>query len=208
MTGPEPGTQDHRFLWLLRHAKAVPDPPSGGTDHERPLAPRGRRDADALGRRLGPGGDLLGLPTPALPTPALPTPALPTPALPTPVLPTPVLPTLVLCSTAERTTQTAVRVLASWPAPARPPVDRRRALYGASPEQVLEVLGTVPDDVISVMVVGHNPTVHALAGLLPSNGEDRPFSTGGLAVYRFGIGRWEDVAEGTACELGRFAPPY
>ena len=39
-------------LWLLRHAKAEPDPPKGGADHERALAPRGRRDAEALGRRL------------------------------------------------------------------------------------------------------------------------------------------------------------
>ncbi len=185
-TGPTTGPD--RYLWLLRHAKAVPDPAPGGTDHDRPLAPRGRRDADALGRRLGPGGDRLGLGNLA-PAP----------------LPTP---TLVLCSTAVRTTETAQRVLASWPEPARPLLDRRRDLYGASPEEVLGVLGTVPDDVVSVMVVGHNPTVHTLSCLLPTAGADRPFPTAGLAVYRFGLRRWEDVAEGTAVELGRSAPPY
>lgn len=173
---------------MLRHAKAVPDPAPGGTDHDRPLSPRGRKDADALGRRLGPGGDLLGLGN-LVPAP-------------------PPSPTLVLSSTATRTTETAERVVASWPEAARPLLDRRRALYGASPEQVLEVLGTVPDDVVSVMVVGHNPTVHALSDLLPADRADRPYPTAGLAVYRFGLRRWEDVAEGTAVELGRFAPPY
>ena len=53
-----------RTLWLLRHAKTVTDPPHGGTDFDRVLAPRGRRDATALGRvpvpqghaaRTGPG---------------------------------------------------------------------------------------------------------------------------------------------------------
>jgi phosphohistidine phosphatase len=39
-------------LWLLRHAKAAAEPPRGGNDHERPLAPRGRRDAAALGLQL------------------------------------------------------------------------------------------------------------------------------------------------------------
>lgn len=72
------------ILWILRHAKAVADPPAGKTDHERPLAPRGRRDADALGKRLaepGFGPDEL--------------------------------PDLVLCSTATRTVKTAQRALAS-----------------------------------------------------------------------------------------------
>ena len=32
-----------RTLWLLRHAKAVTDPPPGGSDFDRVLAPRGRR---------------------------------------------------------------------------------------------------------------------------------------------------------------------
>jgi phosphohistidine phosphatase len=72
------------IVWILRHAKAVPDPPSGKTDHERTLALRGRRDADALGKRLAdPGFGPVDLPE------------------------------LVLCSTATRTVKTAERALAS-----------------------------------------------------------------------------------------------
>ncbi|MET4647433.1 MULTISPECIES: histidine phosphatase family protein [Streptomyces] len=41
---------DSRRLVVLRHAKSAW--PDGVADHERPLAPRGRRDAPAAGRRL------------------------------------------------------------------------------------------------------------------------------------------------------------
>ena len=54
-------TPTSRTLWLLRHAKAVADPPPGGEDFDRVLAPRGRRDAEALGRLIGPGGKGFGL---------------------------------------------------------------------------------------------------------------------------------------------------
>lgn len=42
--------QKQRRLILIRHAKAVEDDPAG--DHARPLAARGRQDAEALGRWL------------------------------------------------------------------------------------------------------------------------------------------------------------
>ncbi|MFR9797392.1 SixA phosphatase family protein [Streptomyces sp. MS06] len=49
---PGPG----RRLVLLRHAKSAR--PEGVPDHERPLAPRGRRDAPAAGRALAEAGCL------------------------------------------------------------------------------------------------------------------------------------------------------
>ena len=35
-----PGRREARILWLLRHAKTVADPPPGGSDYDRVLAPR------------------------------------------------------------------------------------------------------------------------------------------------------------------------
>ncbi|WP_405770168.1 histidine phosphatase family protein [Streptomyces sp. NBC_00080] len=49
MTGPGGGTPARRLV-VLRHAKSAW--PEGVPDHERPLAPRGRRDAPAAGRAL------------------------------------------------------------------------------------------------------------------------------------------------------------
>jgi len=41
----------HKKLTLLRHAKAEPGDP-GTQDRQRPLAPRGQKDASRMGRRL------------------------------------------------------------------------------------------------------------------------------------------------------------
>ena len=72
-----PKAQASRTLWLLRHAKTVTDPPPGGSDFDRVLAPRGRRDATALGRLFAGRGEGLG---PALEGVPLPTVALVSPA--------------------------------------------------------------------------------------------------------------------------------
>jgi phosphohistidine phosphatase len=179
----------HRLVWLLRHAKTLTDPPKGGGDHERKLGPRGRRDADALGRRLGDGGDLLGFGADELPS-------------------------LVLCSTATRATQTAERALGAMAPP--PTVDQRRSLYAADPNQVIDELRTVDDGVTSVMVVGHNPTAHALAESMVAAADKagrrevtrHGFPTCAVAVYRVPASRWPDLALGTGTLLGLFVPPY
>ncbi|WP_062646463.1 SixA phosphatase family protein [Streptomyces maremycinicus] len=53
MTGPGGGTPPRRLV-VLRHAKSAW--PQGVPDHERPLAPRGLRDAPAAGRALAEAG--------------------------------------------------------------------------------------------------------------------------------------------------------
>lgn len=182
-------TPPGRTLWLLRHAKAVADPPPGGDDFDRVLAPRGRRDAAALGRLIEPGGKGLGLGQVQLPQ-------------------------LALVSPAARTVATVELVLAGTGATVitECPDD----LYGARPDDVLEHLRAVRDDVASVMVVGHNPTAHALATGLISR-QDRPgrdvvvrrgFPTCALGVYRLNIAAWADVQGRCATLLGLFVPPF
>jgi phosphohistidine phosphatase len=174
---------------VLRHAKTLTDPPPGGRDHDRVLNQRGRRDAAALGRRLGDGGDRMGFRPGQLPG-------------------------LVLCSTAARTRQTAELALAGLdPGPA---VDFRDALYRADPDDILGELATVDDEVASCMVVGHNPTMHQLIAALPGAGatkarrtiEVKGVPTCTLAVYRLPVARWSGAALGTARLLGYFTPPY
>ena len=131
-----------RTLWLLRHAKTVTDPPPGGADFDRVLAPRGRRDATALGRLFAGAGEGLGPGLDAVPRPKI-----------------------ALVSPAARTAATAELVLAEV---ADPPEYRlEKSLYEADPEEVLAFVRDLPDDVDAAMVVGHNPTAHALSqGLL------------------------------------------
>ena len=74
----------------------------------------------------------------------------------------------------------------------------------------------VPDDVTSVMVVGHNPTAHALAAGLISAGDTAGrdlvvrlgFPTCALGVYRLDIAAWAEVDADCAKLLGLFIPPF
>jgi phosphohistidine phosphatase len=66
------------------------------------------------------------------------------------------------------------------------------------------------------MVVGHNPTAHALSqGLLSARDKKgrsaaarNGFPTCALGVYAFDVDHWSDVAAGTAKLVAIFGPPY
>ena len=188
---PTKAAQRARILWLLRHAKTVSDPPAGGTDFDRVLAPRGRRDATALGRLFAGKGEGLGPALFGVPRPQV-----------------------ALVSPAARTAATAELVLAGM---ADPP-ERRfdKALYGADPEEVLTFVRALPDDVTSAMVVGHNPTALELSqGLLSPRAKKalsaavrHGFPTCALGVYAFDVDRWADVVAGTAKLVALLSPPY
>ena len=177
-----------RHLWILRHAKAAPEPTWGGRDRDRPLTARGRRDAAELGKRLAEEDPPLGLSGSAAPD-------------------------LALCSNATRTQETAELVLAAREE--RVPLDAYRSLYQADPETVLTYVREVDEHARSALVVGHNPTMYLLAwDLLAEGSADRDrleaggFPTCGLAVVALGVGGWEDVAPGCGDLVGLFSPPY
>jgi phosphohistidine phosphatase len=177
-----------RTLWLLRHAQAVADPPPGGDDFDRILAPRGRRDARALGDLIGRDGTGLGLGRVPLPE-------------------------VALVSPAARTTETADLVLDGMvPAPRR---EEDLDLYGADPDEILTRLRALPDGMAAAMVIGHNPTAQALALGLLDPGDDtgrdldvRRFPTCALGIYRLDILRWADLGGRCAHLLGLFVPPF
>ena len=175
-------------LWILRHAEARPEPPSGGRDRDRPLTERGRRDAAALGARLT-------ADSPPLGTSGL------------------TLPEVALVSAAVRTVETADLVCGGLGERLR--TDTYVSLYSAEPETVLAYVQEVEGDPRSVLVVGHNPTVSHLAfDLLDdgSTGRDHlaahGLSTCSLAVVDLAIGSWGEAATGGGTLAGLFAPPY
>jgi phosphohistidine phosphatase len=178
-----------RFLWLLRHAKTVTDPPDGGTDFDRVLAPRGRRDAAALGHLFATEPGRFGQGKAPFPQ-------------------------LMLSSPAARTTATAE--LVTHDLDQAPPQKLIPDFYGGEPEDILDHVRTMSDFLSSIMVVGHNPTAHALAnGLIApadKKGRDlvvrRGFPTCALGIYRFTIDHWSEVGEGTARLVGLFTPPF
>ncbi len=180
-----------RTLWLLRHAKTVTDPPPGGSDFDRVLAPRGRRDATALGRLFAGQGDGLGPALVGVPKP-----------------------TVALVSPAARTMATAELVLAGMDGPPTSRYDKD--LYGAEPDELLGFIKSLPDDAPAVMVVGHNPTAISLSqGLLSSRDKKglslaarQGFPTCALGVYTFPVEHWADVRAGSATLVTLIVPPY
>lgn len=170
-----PGSPHVRKLVLLRHAKA--DWPEV-SDHERPLAERGRKDAPAIGRRLGDLG---------------------------------IAADLALCSTALRTRETWKLAVAELPH--RPRTVYEERIYEASPGELLALLNEVPDDISTLLLVGHNPGVQALTEILAGHsGKDsashlarRGFPTAAFSVLS-ATGPWKSLEPGSATLSDYWAP--
>ena|SRR5436190_13059090 len=120
-------------------------------------------------------------------------------------------PELILCSSARRTRETLEGTGLGGEALIE------HELYSASPGQVLERLQRVPDEVGSVMVVGHNPTMQVLVLRLAASGAaseldgsgfrdiQRKFPTGAVATLAF-EGGWSELGPGRA-RLTRYIRP-
>ena len=104
------------------------------------------------------------------------------------------LPDRVLVSPARRAMQTWERAGAVLAPDPRPTVDER--IYDNTVEVLLAVIREVPDDVRTLAVVGHNPSIGELVGVLDDGqgseaaqrAAEAGFPAGGVAVF--------DLAEG------------
>lgn len=120
-------------------------------------------------------------------------------------------PELVLCSSARRTRDTLALVLPELRV--EPKVVYEDALYHPSPEGMLEMLRAIGPGVNRVLLVGHNPELHAFAldlvGSGPKHLRDRlreKYPTAGLAVITFASGLWKSVTINSG-ELKLFLSP-
>ncbi len=164
-----------KTLYLLRHAKSS-WAGSDVADHERPLAPRGRRSAKKVAKHLHQRG---------------------------------MSPAMVLCSSASRSQETLALVT---------PALRRRTiiqvedtLYAAPAEVLLQRLRRVPDEIASVMLIGHNPGLQDLALTIAGRGAKlqclkEGFPTAALVTLRIPAANWRELRSGGA-ELVDFVLP-
>lgn len=121
-------------------------------------------------------------------------------------------PDVVLCSDAVRTRATLALVLAEWDGPP-PKTSFDELLYLAPPSDLLARLQEVGTGVHNVLIIGHNPGVHALALELTGSGDRKligclakGFPTATLAVLTFDVDSWAKVAPGTG-RLRHFVSP-
>jgi phosphohistidine phosphatase len=117
-------------------------------------------------------------------------------------------PELVLCSPSRRTRQTLNRIAPGLRKNAD--VQIEPALYAASAATLLEELHEVPDEVDSLMLIGHNPGIQDLALSLARAGSESPrvrskFPTAALATLELNA-TWRELVPGSA-ELVSFVTP-
>ena len=120
-------------------------------------------------------------------------------------------PSLVLCSSARRTRDTLALVLPELKV--EPRVIYDDALYHATASEMLRTLRGVSTDINSVMLVGHNPEIHALALDLIGSGPQslkmrllEKLPTTGFVVISFPFQSWDQVTVNSG-ELKLFLTP-
>ncbi|WP_342750192.1 histidine phosphatase family protein [Phreatobacter oligotrophus] len=111
------------------------------------------------------------------------------------------VPDRALVSTAERTRETWA--LASAGLIAMPAATFEPRIYEAPAWQLLNVIRETPDDVATLLLVGHNTGIEDLAARLIGAGPEdqrrrlaRKYPTGGLAVIDCAAHSWRDIAAG------------
>jgi len=109
-----------------------------------------------------------------------------------------IVPDLVLCSTARRAMDT--RALAIGQIGSEPTTEFDRALYLSGRKGVMARLAAVSGAYGSILVIGHNPDLEAVARALADSGEPealaalaQKFPTAGFATLELDIDGWADI---------------
>lgn len=112
-------------------------------------------------------------------------------------------PTLILCSPSRRTMQTCESFCEGFGASL--PQTLVDGLYMGSPETLLHAIAEAGGDAAGILVIGHNPGLHALALALGRYGPgpslarlSTRFPTAALAVFETGIDSWAAFRPGSA----------
>jgi phosphohistidine phosphatase len=120
-------------------------------------------------------------------------------------------PAKILCSDARRTRETLEALVPALPALV--PVTLSHAIYSAGAEDLLAMIAGADPAAASLMVIGHNPTMHALALGLAGSGDAHPlrdlragFPTAAFAAIGFDTDDWEDLRPGAGRLLAFLTP--
>lgn len=122
-----------------------------------------------------------------------------------------ITPELTLCSTATRTRETWKLVVQELPR--RPRTVYEDRLYEASLGELIAVVNEVPDEVADLLLIGHNPGMHALADALAGESEGDAlermnrggFPTASVATLTFN-GSWKSVEHGVGRLVDYWTP--
>lgn len=113
------------------------------------------------------------------------------------------IPELVLCSPSCRTRQTWDRLAAALAAGPDIEVQYDPRLYLADDDDALDIIGETPDDVRTLLFVGHNPTAQQIASSLTGQ-SDLAFPTTAIAVID--LGSWARLVPGAGSARAFWSP--
>lgn len=113
------------------------------------------------------------------------------------------IPELILSSTAIRAKETVKAILSVLDE--KIPVEFSRELYMAEPEDFVEILSALSNDLNVVMLVGHNPGMEAYLQIIDGNIEAMP--TASLGQLSLKVADWKDLSMETEGELVGFWTP-
>ena len=105
-------------------------------------------------------------------------------------------PGLVLCSPARRTRETWAAAVAGAAAVDEAPVSYVPSLYSEGFDATIELLAGLPDEIGTVLVLGHNPTLSVVSAILDPAGNGSGLRTAGLAVHA--VESWARCGRGLA----------
>ncbi len=103
-------------------------------------------------------------------------------------------PQLILVSTAQRTQETAQLLCESGQIDSRVCQDKVD-LYNAQVDYLMKLLRETPDDIDSLMLVGHNPGLSHLIHLLSTESCSVSMQPGAMAVLQFTLESWGLVSK-------------
>jgi len=118
-------------------------------------------------------------------------------------------PDLVVCSSALRTRQTLAAILPTLGPELEVSIEPK--VYTFDAEELLQRIRSIPADIGSAMLVGHNPACQELALMVSAAGArreelERKFPTGAMVEIDLPLATWTDVGVGTG-EILRFVTP-
>jgi phosphohistidine phosphatase len=113
------------------------------------------------------------------------------------------IPELILSSTAVRAKETVKAILSVLDE--KIPVEFSRELYMAEPEDFVEILSDLSNDLNVVMLVGHNPGMEAYLQIIDGNIEAMP--TASLGQLSLKVVDWKALSMETEGELIGFWTP-
>jgi phosphohistidine phosphatase len=107
-----------------------------------------------------------------------------------------VLPDLIITSPATRAFETA-KLLSAGLKYKEDSIIIEQNIYDGGEEHILNIIYGLPDQISSVMIVGHNPTITHLINLFAKPGVEL-LPTAGVASITFNTGHWEKIHESEA----------